>query len=78
MEFKNTGFYRFLHSAYHLYADGFRSMTLGKTLWTVILIKLFIIFAVLKVFFFPNFLHEKTAKGGESNYVSTQIINRAK
>lgn len=39
-----------------LYVDGFRNMTIGKTLWILILIKLFIIFVVLKVFFFPNFL----------------------
>ena len=38
------------------YIDGFRSMTLGKTLWKLICIKLFIIFAVLKLFFFPDFL----------------------
>lgn len=38
------------------YADGFRSMTLGRTLWCIILIKLFIMFAVLRVFFFPAHL----------------------
>lgn len=27
-------------------------MTVGKTLWTIILIKLFIMFAVLRIFFF--------------------------
>ncbi len=31
-------------------------MTLGRTLWKVIIIKLFIMFAVLKLFFFPDFL----------------------
>lgn len=31
-------------------------MTLGKTLWKIIIIKLVIMFAVLKLFFFPNFL----------------------
>ena len=41
---------------FHLYYDGFRSMVVGRTLWKIILIKLFIMFAVLKVFFFPNFL----------------------
>ena len=46
----------FLYRVYDLYADGFRNMTLGKTLWAVIFIKLFIIFVVLKIFFFPNFL----------------------
>ena len=38
------------------YVDGFRSMTLGKTLWAIILIKLFVMFFVLKLFFFPNIL----------------------
>lgn len=38
------------------YVDGFRSMTLGRTLWCIILLKLFIMFAILKVFFFPSYL----------------------
>ena len=42
---------------YRFYRDGFRSMTLGRTLWKIILLKLFIMFAVLKLFFFPNFLN---------------------
>ena len=41
---------------FRFYVDGFRNMTLGKTLWTIILIKLFIMFFVLKLFFFPNIL----------------------
>ena len=41
---------------FRFYCDGFRSMTLGKTLWKIILVKLFIMFAVLKLFFFPDFL----------------------
>ena len=44
---------------FRFYLDGFRSMTIGKTLWKVILIKLFIMFAILKLFFFPNFLNTK-------------------
>ena len=48
------------------YRDGFREMTLGRTLWAIILIKLFIMFFILKLFFFPSFLKEKTPqeKGG--------------
>ena len=44
------------------YVDGFRSMTTGRTLWKIILIKLFIIFAIIKLFFFPNYrnTHFKT------------------
>ena len=51
-------------------------MRLGKTLWAIILIKLFIIFAILKVFFFPNFLKEH-AQGDESGYVATELVERA-
>lgn len=39
--------------------EGFRSMTLGKTLWAIILIKLFIMFFILRLFFFPNILQQK-------------------
>ena len=46
-----------LFQIFHLYYDGFRKMTLGKTLWTIILIKLAIIFLVLKLFFFPDFIN---------------------
>lgn len=38
------------------YIDGFRNMTIGRTLWAVIIIKLVVIFAVLKLLFFPNVL----------------------
>jgi hypothetical protein len=38
------------------YINGFKRMTWGRTLWVIILIKLFIIFFVLKLFFFPNYL----------------------
>lgn len=44
---------------FYFYLDGFRSMTTGKTLWTIILIKLFIIFFILKLFFFPDFLNTR-------------------
>lgn len=36
------------------YIDGFREMTVGRTLWLIILVKLFIMFAVLKLFFFRD------------------------
>lgn len=43
-----------LIKVYEFYRDGFRSMTIGRTLWLVIAIKLAIMFLVLKIFFFPN------------------------
>ena len=68
----------FLYKIYDLYYDGFRSMKLGRTLWAIILIKLFIIFIVLKIFFFPNFLKDHAQKGEESDFVATEMIDRAK
>ena len=67
----------FLRRAFYLYYDGFRSMTLGKTLWAVILIKLFIIFVVLKIFFFPNFLKQNAPKGQEADYVANELVKRS-
>jgi len=43
--------------AFNFYYEGFRNLSpLGKRLWIIILIKLFIMFAILKLFFFPDFL----------------------
>ncbi len=44
--------------AFYLYYDGFRNMKVGKQLWFIILIKLFVMFAIIKVLFFPNQLKE--------------------
>lgn len=43
-----------LKSIVNFYVDGFKSMTIGRTLWLIIFIKLAIIFLVLKLFFFPD------------------------
>ncbi|MDF1546939.1 MAG: DUF4492 domain-containing protein [Bacteroidales bacterium] len=41
---------------YRFYYEGFKNMTVGKRLWIIILLKLFILFAILKLFFFKDFL----------------------
>ncbi len=41
------------------YRDGFAGMNVGRKLWVIIIIKLFVIFAVLKLFFFPDYLGTK-------------------
>ena len=64
-----------INQIWRLYYDGFRSMTLGRTLWTIILVKLFIIFVVLKLFFFPNYIKEHAEKGQEAEFVATQLKN---
>ena len=65
-----------LSRIFHLYYDGFRTMTLGKTLWAVILIKLAIIFLVLKLFFFPDFINTNAKNGDKAGFVSQEILNR--
>ena len=66
----------FIYRVFNLYYDGFRSMTLGKTLWLVILIKLFIMFFVLKLFFFPNFIKEHSKGGDEAKFVEKEMLKR--
>ena len=68
--------HNFIHRVFDLYYDGFRKMKLGRTLWAIILIKLFVIFVILKLFFFPNFIKEHAQKGEESEFVATQILKQ--
>ena len=53
-------------------------MTVGRTLWAIVAIKLFIMFAILKVFFFPNFLDSKFEKEEDkAGFVKTELIDRS-
>lgn len=67
---------KILYRVFDLYYDGFRNMKLGRTLWLVILIKLFIIFVILKLFFFPDFIGKNSAPGEEADFVSGQLTGR--
>ena len=58
------------------YRDGFREMTTGRTLWALILIKLFIMFFILKLFFFPSFRGGKSTEE-KQQYVGEELIDRA-
>jgi Domain of unknown function (DUF4492) len=65
---------RILRKIFYLYYDGFRGMTLGKKLWAIIIIKLFVIYVVLKLFFFHDFLESHFNSNKErSNYVIDQL-----
>lgn len=60
--------------AFHMYRDGFRRMTLGRTLWKIIVIKLVILFGVLKLFFFPDFLQKNFSTDAQrSDHVLQQL-----
>ena len=59
---------------FRFYYDGFKAMTIGKTLWLIILIKLFIMFVVFRVFFFKNHLNTHCDTEEEkSEYVIEQL-----
>lgn len=59
---------------FRFYYEGFKNMTVGRTLWAIILIKLFVMFAILKIFFFPNFLKSNFSNDEErGNYVIEQL-----
>lgn len=61
---------------FSFYVTGFRNMTWGRKLWGIILIKLFIMFAILKLFFFPDILQKNFESDEErSNHVLEQLIN---
>ncbi|MDD5183679.1 MAG: DUF4492 domain-containing protein [Paludibacter sp.] len=68
---------KIIQNLYVFYRDGFRNMTVGKTLWLIILIKLFIMFVVLRIFFFPNYLntnfHDNKSK---ADHVRGELIGR--
>lgn len=62
---------------WRFYVDGFRGMTLGRTLWFIILVKLFIMFFILRLFFFPNYLNTPAVGGDKEEYVGRELIHRA-
>ena len=74
-----TGGWKMVKTVFDFYVDGFRRMTLGRTLWKIIFVKLFVMFAVLKLFFFPNFLntHFETDQQ-RSDHVIGQLTQHVK
>lgn len=60
------------------YVDGFREMTVGRSLWVLILIKLAIFFLIFKLFFFPDRLSEDYPDdNARSEAVRTSLIERS-
>lgn len=63
---------------FEFYRQGFSAMRLGKTLWGVIFIKLFVIFVLLKIFVFDENLNSTFAKDTDkSDFVLRNLINPA-
>ena len=69
---------RVFKNIFLFYINGFRNMPQwGRAIWALILLKLFIMFIVLKIFFFPNFLKSNFETDEErAVYVIEQITKR--
>lgn len=71
---EGAGFFR---RAWELYADGFRSMTIGRYLWAIILVKLALMFLLFRMFFFPDVLERDYDNDEErAQAVRTTLIDR--
>lgn len=68
-----------LRELVRFYYDGFRTMSWwGKKVWIIILIKLFIMFLILRIFFFPDFLRTRFDSDRErGDYVLEQLTGNS-
>jgi uncharacterized membrane protein len=69
----------FLNQLFRFYYDGFKNMSgWGRKVWIIIIIKLFIIIVILKIFFFQDFLNKNFNNDKEkSEHVLDQLTNSA-
>ena len=66
---------KIFRSIWNFYAEGFRQMTWGKPLWGLIILKVIILFLVLRCFFFKPILAGKSEEE-KIEHISTQLINK--
>lgn len=57
------------------YYEGFRGMTIGRVLWAIIFVKLFILFAILRIFFFQPALQGSDSE--KADIVRNNLIQSA-
>jgi len=73
---KNTNI---LNRIWRFYYNGFREMgSWGKQVWLVILIKLFIMFVILKIFFFPDFLKTNFDNDAQRSEHVLEVLTKSK
>ena len=66
---------RAIIAIYNFYVEGFRNMTWGRQLWWLILLKVVLLFLVLRAFFFKPILAGKSDEQ-KIEYVSNQLIRK--
>ena len=72
-----SGIVEFSHKVWDLYYGGFKSMTVGKTLWIIILVKVFVFFVVMKLLFFPNLLKSNYDNDEDrASHVRNELIKK--
>lgn len=64
-----------LIAIYNFYADGFKNMTWGRQLWWLILLKIIILFLVLRAFFFKPILAGKSEEQ-KIEHVGNELIRK--
>lgn len=62
-----------IRKVWELYRDGFRQMTWGRPLWALIILKVIILFLVLRMFFFKPAMAGMTDEQ-RSEQVGTHLI----
>lgn len=66
-----------IKKVWRFYYEGFRDMSVhGKRLWLIIIIKLIIMFVILKVFFFQGYLSSNFDTDEQKiEHISNQLTN---
>lgn len=66
-----------IKKVYNFYIEGFKNMTWGKSLWLLILVKLFLIFFIMKFFFFSDsFKHKYKTDEERGMHVLENLTNQ--
>ncbi len=61
----------------HLYKEGLKNQSkLGRNLWILVTVKLILMFIVLKIFFFPDFLNSKFKTDKEKSEYVGKILTK--
>ena len=66
-----------VRKAMDFYVDGFRRMTWGRELWWIILLKLVVLFVVLRLFFFKPVMGEMTERE-KAEHVAEKLTSHPK
>ncbi|MFV0593084.1 MAG: DUF4492 domain-containing protein [Draconibacterium sp.] len=64
---------------WNFYSGGFKEMgSWGRQVWVIILVKLFIMFVILRIFFFPNFLKSNFETDQERGNHVLEVLTNSK